>query len=346
MKESSDQFESRKRDHLRLALEKDNQATGHSKLDEIGLKHEALPDLNFENVSIQDTFWGAEVSAPLFISSMTAGHPEGLDLNLRLAKIAEARKWAMGVGSQRRELFDAEAAQEWKALRKKAPRALLFGNIGISQVITSSVRDIQTLVDNLEAHALFVHLNPLQECLQKEGTPQFQDGYKKLTELCQKISVPVVAKEVGTGISASTSKKLLEAGVRAIDVAGLGGTHWGRLEGARSSPQSLQGRAAQVFADWGLSTAESLLENVESFSQAEFWASGGVRSGLDAAKFIAMGAKKVGVAMPILKAALASEQELDKTLAHFEFELRVALFCTGSGNLKDLSSRSLWSWKS
>jgi isopentenyl-diphosphate delta-isomerase len=275
---------------------------------------------------------------------MTAGHVDALNLNLRFALAAEKRGWAMGVGSQRRELTDPKAAQEWKFIREKAPNTLLFGNIGIAQVITSSVRDIQTLVDNLKARALFVHLNPLQECLQPEGTPQFKNGFAKLKELCRELSVPVIVKEVGCGISGSTFKRLQDTGVKAVDVAGLGGTHWGRLEGERSEKSSPQAIAAQTFSHWGLSTVESLLEGKYSLVNYQLWASGGVRSGLDAAKLFAIGAEKVGFAQPLLKAALHSDAELVRTMEQFEYELKIALFCTGSKTVQELRERRPWRW--
>lgn len=343
-KESLSQFENRKQDHIRLALEEEIQAQGQSGLERIRLVHEALPDLDFNEITLSDSYWGTEVSVPLFISSMTAGHTNAVDLNSRFAVAAQTRGWAMGVGSQRRELSDPEAAQEWKFIRKNAPRAVLFGNLGIAQVITSSVRDIQTLVDNLQARALFVHLNPLQECLQPEGTPQFKNGVQKITQLARELSVPIIIKEVGCGIGASTFKRLQDTGVKAVDVAGLGGTHWGRLEGRRSEDSTPQAQAAKTFANWGLSTVESLLEGRMSLVPYQLWASGGVRSGLDAAKLFAIGAEKVGFAQPLLKAALHSEAELLRVMEQLEYELKIALFCTGSRTVQELKERRLWKW--
>lgn len=346
MKDSIDQFESRKQDHLRLALEDKNQSKNLSQFDQIELLHEALPDLNFSEINISTQYWGLRSSSPLFISSMTAGHSDGVLINQRLAKIANELGWAMGVGSQRRELFDSAASEEWKNIRKNNLNLILFGNIGISQLITSSVRDIQMLVDNLEASALFIHLNPLQEVLQKEGTPDFKGGIKKISEVCKNLSVPVIVKEVGCGILPQTSLKLIEAGVKAIDVAGAGGTHWGRLEGERYSEPSTQKNAAIAFKNWGVSTIESLLQNIKKIPDFEFWASGGVRSGLDAAKLMALGAQKVGIAMPALRAALDSEESLRDCLKQFDFELKVALFCTGCLSPDDLRKGGLWKIRS
>lgn len=345
MKDGTGLFESRKQDHLRLALDPRTQTEGQSKLDRVQLVHEALPDLNLEEIDLKTDYWGTPARVPLFISSMTAGHVDSVSLNVRLAKFSAERGWAMGVGSQRRELSDVAARDEWKNVRREAPGAILFGNLGIAQVITSKVSDIQALVENLEAKALFVHLNPLQECLQPEGTPQFRGGLEKLAVLCRELSVPVLVKEVGCGISETTARRLGELGIGAVDVAGLGGTHWGRLEGFRAPEGSPQASAATSFADWGLSTVESLLEVKSLHLACEVWASGGVRTGLDAAKLIALGADKVGLAQPVLRAALESEERLRKEMERIEFELKVALFCTGSRNPNELRGGRRWRWK-
>lgn len=344
MQDGTGLFESRKQDHLRLALDPRTQGEGLSKLDQVRLVHEALPDLNFDEIDLQSSYWGTPTRVPLFISSMTAGHGDSVALNARLARQAEKRGWAMGVGSQRRELSDASARQEWKNVRKEAPRAVLFGNLGIAQVITSKIADVQALVDNLEAKALFVHLNPLQEVLQPEGTPQFRGGHEKLTALCRELSVPVILKEVGCGISEASARRWQSLGLGAIDVAGLGGTHWGRLEGFRAPEGSLQAQAAQSFAGWGIPTVESLLEVKSLGLPLEVWASGGVRTGLDAAKLIALGADKVGLAQPVLRAALESEERLSLEMERIEFELKVALFCTGSKTPKELRDGRRWRW--
>jgi isopentenyl-diphosphate delta-isomerase len=338
-------FEGRKQDHIRLSLDESNQALGRSGLGAIQLIHEALPEINFSEVQIKEDSLGLKLNTPFLVSSMTAGHAGSKDLNLLLARACEKRGWLMGVGSQRRELTDPNAAQEWKCLRKETPNVSLLGNLGLSQLIETPTSKIQELVDNLEASALIVHCNPLQECLQPEGTPSFRGGVKALEHLVSKMSVPIIAKETGCGFSASTLSLLNETGVAVVDVSGLGGTHWGRIEGGRALRGSLQERAAQVFSDWGLSTVESLLEAVRLKPQFECWASGGVRSGLDAAKLIALGAKIIGVAKPILEALMESEERLHECMQAYEFELKVALFCTGCANLQELRGRQVWQWQ-
>lgn len=339
------QFESRKRDHIELSLSAANQAEGLSGLDRVELIHEALPDLDFAEVQIRCRSLKLDTETPFLISSMTAGHGESGALNARLATAAEARGWKMGVGSQRRELGDKAAAQEWKRIRKVAPKVHLLGNLGLAQLIRTPIAAVERLVESLEASAMIIHLNALQECMQPEGTPQFKGGVKALENLVKKLSVPVVVKETGCGISKTTLKRLKGLGIAAVDVSGLGGTHWGRIEGGRSGRDEMRKSASATFAEWGIATVDSVVAACEMKKDFEVWASGGVRTGLDAAKLLAMGAKTVGLAQPILQAALKTEKELDERMALIEFELKTALFCTGASDLTRLQKKKVWQWR-
>jgi isopentenyl-diphosphate delta-isomerase len=351
-----EQFEGRKRDHIRHALEDRHQAQGWSGLSSIRLLHEALPELDFEEVSLQTptlSFRGAPpktLPTPFFVAGMTAGHQDAASLNLMLARACERRGWAMGVGSQRRELeailkgSSAASAAEldrWRSIRDAAPHLTIFANLGLSQVIQAPIEVIQELVDALTAQALCIHLNALQEVLQPEGTPQFKGGLEKIQLLARELRTPVVLKETGCGISRATLEKLAPSEIAAVDVSGLGGTHWGRLEGARAqASDSMRAEAAETFADWGIPTAEAVLHAREALAEPkQIWATGGVRSGLDAAKLIALGAHRVGYAQPALKAALQGAEALEKWMAQQEFELRTALFCTGSRNPEALRGK-------
>lgn len=340
--EATSQFEGRKKDHINLSLDPMTEAKGLTGLDRVELVHEAFPELDFSDVSIAQSALGMNLSSPMFVSSMTAGHPGSSNVNEVLAVVCEKRNWAMGVGSQRRELFDSEAKLEWKRIRKLAPKVNLLGNIGISQLITLNIKDIQGLVENLEAKALFVHTNPLQECFQPEGTPHFAGGLKALEKLCRELPIPVVVKEVGCGFSEKTLHRLKNMGVSAVDVSGKGGTHWGRIEGYRSQPGEKLFEAAQSFKNWGVGTVESLLNAVRISPDYQIWASGGVRSGLDAARLVAMGANMVGFARPILEGALKGHEALEKRMELLEFEFRVALFCTGSKTITELQEKRPW----
>ena len=335
-------FESRKADHLRLALDPAMEAAGESGFDRVQLPHEALPELNFADIDLATDFFGYKAASPFFVSSMTAGHQNGEALNLTLARVASARRWPMGLGSQRRELTDPGARSEWKRLRRLAPNGFFLSNLGLSQLIVTKPAKVLELVTALEAGALIIHTNPVQEALQPEGTPQFKGGLKALEKICKESPVPVVLKETGCGFSKETLRRVSNIGLAAIDLSGYGGTHWGRIEGGRAEASSPQRTAAQTFKGWGISTVESLEAAASVKTRAEIWASGGIRSGLDGAKAIAMGARKVGFAKPALEAALQGEAALTAWMERIEFELKVALFCTGEETPASLRKGRRW----
>jgi isopentenyl-diphosphate delta-isomerase len=353
---NTQQFEERKRDHIRHALDPANQAFGRSKLDRIHLHHEAIPDLDFEEITLDVAGFGRTLSTPFYVAGMTAGHPDAPKLNRVLALACQRRGWAMGVGSQRRELeagktqaSESPRVDAWRELREEVPGLFLISNIGISQAIRSSAREVQALADSLGAQAIAIHLNALQEALQPEGTPQFRGSREAIVRLCGELRTPVILKETGCGFSRETLARLPATGIAAIDLSGLGGTHWGRMEGARAAQNSREARGAVTFAEWGESIVDSLLSAREVFGSSashgpEIWSSGGMRSGLDAAKAIALGATRVGFAKPALEAALEGEKSLDEWMAQMEYELKVALFCTGSRDPNSLRDRG-GAWK-
>ncbi len=376
-------FEKRKEDHISLSLENSSEALGGSELDRVRLTHNALPEINLEDIDISQRVLGHyKMKTPFLVSSMTAGHTESTELNTCLARACAQRSWLMGVGSQRRELEDERAKDEWKKLKDKVPNVHLMGNIGISQLIQVSPQKIRELTTALEAVAMIVHTNPLQESIQMEGTPHFAHGMEALSHLTQELDIPVILKETGCGISRETFLKISDLNLEAVDVSGFGGTHWGRIEGYRakihleghprypekskpprhserhseqpkqqepsvqresSIEEQLKIRKArraletsQVFAHWGISTLDSFLAGRDLQLPFELWASGGVRTGLDAAKLLALGAQMVGYAKPILQAALLGEDELDFKMSNLEYQLKVAMFCTGCINLNQL----------
>ncbi len=337
------QFEKRKRDHIEQALFDKNQCY-NSELDSLTLIHEALPDLDFDEIDTTIQSLGEIRSAPFFISSMTAGHKGSVNINEVLAVAAAETGWSMGVGSQRRELTDNEAQREWQKIRAKAPNVSLYGNLGIAQIITHSRDNILRLIENIQAKALFVHLNPLQECIQPEGTPQFKGGFEALEKLCTNLPVPVIIKETGCGFSKNTLTRLNQLPIAAVDVSGTGGTHWGRIEGARTDIDYLK-QTAHSFKNWGISTFQSLMSARDLKPSYEIWASGGVRSGLDAAKYLAMGAQRIGIAKPMLEAALNGVETVIETMRSFEYQLKTALFCTGSENITALRETDKWQIK-
>ncbi|MES3039502.1 MAG: type 2 isopentenyl-diphosphate Delta-isomerase [Bdellovibrionota bacterium] len=350
--EAAQTFEQRKADHIQLSMDPRTQTSDQNYLDFLQLIPEALPEINFSEVTLDSTFHGLKYSAPFYIGSMTAGHQGSLSINRALSKLSHDEQILMGVGSQRKELFDPTAAAEWKQLRQEFPKVRWAGNVGITQLITSTDNELLKLRDHLQAEVFFIHLNALQEALQKEGTPQFRGGLKALEKAVKILEIPVVLKEVGCGIAAPTLEKLRGIGLAAVDVNGKGGTHWGRIETYRHDSESLGHDVGETFKNWGLSTLECLLEanSIKSSRNLDYeiWASGGVRSGLDVAKFIALGAQFIGIAQPWLAACLAAPEESDTNLKRLfqrvKKELQIALFITGCKTPEELRRRQPWAW--
>lgn len=340
MQNDYSQFEQRKRDHIELALMPANQSSELNPFDQFSLVHEAIPDINFDDIIIQSIRFNQSVESPFFISSMTAGHSNAFNINRRLIEACAQSNWAMGVGSQRRELTDKQAAFEWEPLRRDFPNVQLFSNLGIAQIINTPVSSIQRLIDSLQANALIIHCNPLQESIQPEGTTQFKGCWDALAVLVKQIPVPIIIKETGCGFSQNTLTRLKQYGVAAVDVSGVGGTHWGRIEGHRANKDSIRHQTAETFRNWGVDTLQSVRNAVMVNPDFEIWGSGGVRHGLDAAKLIALGATSIGFAKPMLEAALNSTEQVLNKMATIEYELKTAMFCTGSQVLSDLKEKA------
>lgn len=330
------QFEARKREHLREALREEHQATQSQALDSIHLHHDALPELDRGEVRLGSLSLGKSMETPFFISGMTAGHADAPRLNRIFAAACEKRGWVFGLGSLRRDLTGGAPLEDWKIFREEFPKLEVLANLGVTQLPEIDESRLDGLLRDLRPHALVLHANALQECIQPEGTPRFRGVVARIRHLAQSISVPLVLKETGSGFSARTLKKLRGSGIRAIDVSGLGGTHWGRIEGARAPEGSFAKQASRTFASWGETTVDSVLAMKQELPETEIWASGGVRSGLDAAKLIALGAGRVGYAKSALVAALDGAEALDAWMALQEHELSLALFLTGSAHPADL----------
>ncbi|MEB3883922.1 type 2 isopentenyl-diphosphate Delta-isomerase [Lyngbya sp. CCY1209] len=340
--DSSGQTQSRKADHLRICLEEDVQFRRQTAgFDRYRFIHSCLPEINLSDVDISTEFLGKSLGAPLLISSMTGGTEQAKLINTRLAKVAERHKIAMGVGSQRVAVERPEVAPTF-AVRSLAPDILLFANLGAVQLNYSyGLEQCRRVVDLLEADALILHLNSLQECIQTEGDTNFRGLLDKINDLCYELPVPVIAKEVGNGISGQMAEKLIAAGVSAIDVAGAGGTSWARIEGERAKDPRGR-RLGTTFADWGLPTATCLKQVRAIAPEIPLIASGGLRNGLDVAKAIALGADLAGLAWPFLQAAAESEAAVDSLLEMLVAELSTALFCTGNATPEALKrSRAL-----
>lgn len=321
--------QSRKADHLRVCLEDDvqfNQVT--TGLDRYRFTHCCLPELDRQEISLTTAFLGKTLAAPLLISSMTGGTDLAQLINYRLAAAAQHYGIAMGVGSQRVAIENPQVAATF-AVRSVAPDILLFANLGAVQLnYDYGLDQCLRVIDLLEADALVLHLNPLQESVQTRGDTNFRGLLAKIATLCQKLPVPVIAKEVGNGISASMAQKLIESGVSAIDVAGAGGTSWAKVESERATDLR-QRRLGQTFADWGIPTAECITTVRAVAPQIPLIASGGLRNGLEVAKTIALGADLAGLALPFLQAAADSEVALHSLIEILIAEITTVLFCTG-----------------
>jgi isopentenyl-diphosphate delta-isomerase len=341
-KVTGDDTGKRKADHIRINLEEDVQfprlTTGLEKLRFI---HQALPELDLEQVDLRTKIFGRRLAAPLLISSMTGGTEQARQLNMTLAAAAQAHGIAMGLGSQRAAIEDPELAVTFK-VREVAPDILLFANLGAVQLNYGyKVDHCRQAVEMVGADALILHLNVLQEAVQAEGNTHWAGLLKRIEKVCYKIDVPVIAKEVGWGISEDMARQLANAGVSAIDVAGSGGTSWSEVEYHRA-PTSFHAEVARSFADWGIPTAETLVMAHQGAPDLPIFASGGLRDGIDVAKCIALGASLCGMAGPLLRAAAQSPEALDESLRIVITQLRIAMMSSGAENISALTKVPLY----
>ncbi len=330
----------RKSDHIRINLEEDVQSSLTTGLEKYRFVHQALPEMNLHQVDLSQTLFGRLVRAPILISSMTGGTDEAARINHTLAEAAQEAGVAMGVGSQRAALEHPEAAASFQ-VRKAAPDILLLANLGAVQLNYGyGLDECRRAVEMIEADALILHLNALQEAVQPEGDVEFAGLAAKIEAICRALPVPVIAKEVGWGISARAAALLRDAGVQAIDVAGAGGTSWSQVEMYRIQNES-QARVAAAFHHWGIPTTESILAVRQAAPQMKIFASGGLRSGVDIAKCIALGATLGGMAGPFLKAAARSPEATLQTLQEIRRELQICMFAAGAPTLIALQQTEL-----
>ncbi len=334
-------IEDRKADHIRINLEQNVQfprlTTG---LERYRFMHQALPELDLKDIDSTVTLFGKTVSAPILISSMTGGTEMAKRLNLHLAEAAEANNIALGLGSQRAGIRNPDVAHTYH-VRQVAPNILLFGNLGAVQFNYGyGVDECRRAVDMVEADALILHFNVLQEAVQPEGDTNFAGLLSKVEAVCSALEVPVIAKEVGWGFSEQNVRDLANAGVAAIDVAGSGGTSWSEVEYHRA-PTAFHARVAAAFADWGIPTAEAVRYAVKGAPNLPVIASGGLRDGIDIAKSIALGAVMGGLAGPFLKAADVSVEAVDQLIRELAAQVRIAMLCSGARTIEQLQTTPL-----
>ncbi len=322
----------RKLEHIRICLEKEVEA-GDPLFDEIFLVHQALPELNLAEVDPSLTFLGKRLDFPLLIAAMTGGCREAKEINKTLADIAARKGLAFGVGSQR-AMIENRALTDTFSVRDVAPDIPLWGNIGITALKQYPLSKIHQAVHSIHADALCVHINPAQELFQNEGDTDFSACLASLHSLCREADYPVIAKEVGNGISRESAQHLKSCGVAAIDLGGMGGTSWVLVDSIRSGKDSTR------FRCWGIPTAVSILETRDI--GIPLIATGGVRNGLQMAKAVLLGADLCGIALPFLKILNEEGKEgVERYIDTLKREFCFALYLTGSSNIKDFRTKGI-----
>lgn len=334
------QISSRKSDHIRINLEEDVRSGLSTGLEQYRFIHQALPELNLDEIDMRQGLFGKPLNAPILISSMTGGTGEAATINCTLARAAQEMGIAMGLGSQRAAIDYPELAASYR-IRQVAPDILLFANLGAVQLnYNYGVKECQRAVDMVEADALILHLNALQEAVQPEGETVFSGLLSKIEKVCKELPVPVIAKEVGWGFSEADARRLADAGVAAIDVAGAGGTSWSQVEMYRAKDES-QARLAGAFINWGIPTVEAILNVKRAAPGLKIIASGGLRTGVDIAKCLALGALMGGMAGPFLKAASRSLDDVVLMIQEITREIQICMFASGAWNLTALREARL-----
>lgn len=324
----------RKQSHLDLCANEEVEYPGRTTLfEEVDLLHDALPELALDEIEVGVEFLGKRLRAPLLITGMTGGTDDAFAVNRDLAQVAEQCGIAFGLGSQRVMQDEPNSASTF-AVRPFAPSVVLLANLGLNQAVRQSSQAIRALVDSVGADGLCLHLNPAQELIQREGDRDFRGGYAALQRLCSELPIPIIAKETGCGVSRTVGTALRDAGVRYVDVSGAGGTSWVRVEMLRGDQRS---RAlGETFSNWGIPTAASLL--MLDGLGLQLIASGGLRTGLEMAKAIALGARLCGVALPIYRAYRSGGIDAARVLIEqLVAELKTAMLLTGAHVLADLA---------
>jgi isopentenyl-diphosphate delta-isomerase len=331
----------RKSEHIKICLTQKAQARNATTgFEDINFVHCALPEINKQGIDLSTHFLGHKFKAPLIVGAMTGGTPEAEKINSTIAETVEKLGLGMGVGSQRAAIEDPSLAHTFDIARRKAPTAFLIANIGAVQLAHGyGITEVRKAIEMIGADAVAIHLNALQEVIQPEGQPKFRGIVAKIAELATQLDVPLIVKETGAGIAAEEAKKLEAAGVKAIDIGGVGGTNFAAVEHHRANgtESTVQQPLSDVFCDWGIPTAPSLIEVCQS-TKLPVIASGGVRTGADAAKALAIGAKLASVSQPVLKAAVKGNGATENLLLHLIEDLQNIMFLVGAEKVEALLS--------
>jgi isopentenyl-diphosphate Delta-isomerase len=338
-------IERRKAEHLRIAAEEDIETRRAPGWDDVHLVHEALPAADAARIDLSARLLGHTLAIPLVIAGMTGGHSGAEQVNQTLAEAAARHGLGIGVGSQRAALRDPNLRRTYAVVRERAPKAFVIANVGISQLVEQDdsepldAKEIRILIEMVGANAIALHLNYLEESVQPEGQTRAAHIDTAIRRLVRRSSVPVIAKETGAGISGQAARRLRALGVKAIDIGGVGGTSFAAIEALRAQDRGdvARARLGQVFRDWGIPSAVAVAGSARA--GLPVIATGGVRSGLDAAKALALGATVVGVGRPLLQAALDGPAAVDEWVRQFALELRTATFLSGASRARDLSKR-------
>jgi isopentenyl-diphosphate delta-isomerase len=325
----------RKAEHIRLGLDRGMQLDLHH-FDRYRFEHRAFPEIDFDSIDTATTFLGKRLAAPLLVSCMTGGTPQAGRINRNLALAAEKTGVAVGVGSQRKALEDESTAASFR-IRPFAPTVPVLANLGAVQLNYGfGLAECRRAVEMIDADALVFHVNPLQEAIQPEGQRNFAGLLAAVGRIARALPVPVIVKEVGCGISADDARALLREGVTIVDSAGQGGTTWARIEGARSDDPAL----GELFAGWGIPTPE-VIRGLREVTGLTVIGSGGLRSGIDVAKALALGADLAGMAYPFLRAANESAERVVAEIERTVQELRICMFCAGARTVAELGETPL-----
>jgi len=332
---NDNQIKNRKDQHIQLCLTKDVTSVLSNGFEKYNLAYNALPEIDFDEIDLSTIFFGKKLSYPFLLSAMTGGTQYGKKINKHLATAAQKLNVAMCVGSQRAMLKDSSVTETF-FVRDVAPDILLFANFGAIQLNYGyTAQDCQKLVDAIQADALVLHLNPLHEAVQPEGDRNFKNLAEKIKTVVEKLSVPVIVKEVGCGISGEVAQRLLKCGVAAIDVAGAGGTSFPVVEGYRANLDD-----PKLFGQLGISTADCIVDVRKTCGDnISIIASGGINNGIEAVKALALGADLVGFARPLLHAATQSSEGVEKKMLNLARELQIALFSMGAKGVQEAKQK-------
>ena len=329
----------RKEEHIRICLDKPVQARNVRTLfSDVKLMNDSIPEIDFDDIDTSVSFLGKRFSAPFMVGAMTGGAEMAKKINANIASAAEELGLGMAVGSQRAALYDKILEDTYTIARKNGPHIFIGANIGGAQLSEGmGLKSIKKLVEMLKADALYVHLNPTQEIVQPEGEPKYRNVLSRIREIVESIDRPVIAKEVGFGISPKVAKELEKAGVKAIEVAGMGGTSYAAVEWYRAKAFKMEDKAdlGNLFWDWGIPTAASLYMAARSV-RLPVVSSGGLRTGLDVAKSIALGASMTAMALPVLRPAATSAKAVKDFIERILLELKSTMFLLGARNIEQL----------